>query len=420
MRLATAFSLVVVTGLAAVPDTALAAPAIRLAAPAKLQAADVPGSVDYLTKKYGISVDEAIRRLELQQTAGALQEVLARDYADTYAGAWIDQENGGVLAVASTAAGALAPALSAIPDRDHIRVVAARHSLKELEAKAADVSARLGLKPAQAPVINARENRVELYHEAAAAARGSADRLAAAADPDVAVVDSPPMTNAACEITWCPTPMRGGVRLEFFDSKKRQLYKRCTNGFNVKDTNGWEYTLTAGHCLEGEEYFSKHTNAFVGHWDADTYFAGYPIDAALMPYVTIGSYEYVKYWAQKPRNMVISRNTTQFRITGWWQYKDILNGWVACATGQTSNNTACGEVVKKDGGIWMNICRKLGDSGGPLFSENDHKAYGILSQINNADTGICNEDSLSTYSPVSKILDSFSYGGLTYSLHTTD
>ncbi|MEV1244847.1 S1 family peptidase [Nonomuraea sp. NPDC050022] len=416
--MAAAFSLVVVAGLVTVPDTALAAPAVRLAAPTALRPADVPGSVEYLTKTYGISVGEAIRRLELQQTAGALQKVLARDYAETYAGSWIDQDNGGVLAIASTAPDALAPALSAVPDHGHIRVVAAQHSLRDLQAKAADISARLGLKPEQAPVINEQKNRVELYHQAAAAARSSAGRLAAVADLDVAVVDTPPMTNAACNISYCTAPMRGGVRLEMYDQNYRRLYKTCTNGFNVKGTNGWVYTLTAGHCFENDEYYSFHTGQPVGHWDGNSYFNGYPVDAAITPYVTRGGMEYSKYWSQQPRNMVISKNTTQFKITGLWPYEQIQLGWVACSTGAVSNSTACGKVIAKDGGLWMDICRRQGDSGGPLFSENDHTAYGILSQINNAGTEICDKNSISTYSPVSKILGSMSYGSLTYSLHT--
>ncbi|WP_433510376.1 S1 family peptidase [Nonomuraea sp. CA-143628] len=417
-RLATAFCLIVVTGLVAVPDTALAAPAIRLAAPAKLRVADVSGSVDYLTKKYGVSVDEAMRRLELQRTSGALHAVLARDYADTYAGSWIDQENGGVLVVESTAADALAPALRAIPDRDHIRVAAARHSLKELKAKAADVSARLGLTPEQAPVINEQENRVELHNQAAAAVRGSADRIATAGDLDVTVIDPPAITpqRGPCEIQACFPPMRGGLRLDLYDVNYNKIQgDYCTSGFNVQGSNGWKYTLTAGHCLTGPGYYTKHTDVFVGRREPLTMNSEYPADGALMPFVTRGFQEYVKIWAIWPYNTVIHYGNKAFPMYGMWGYDDVLKGWSVCSTGARSDNTRCGEITKKDGGFQSNICTNAGDSGSPLYSEVDNKAYGILHGSSGL---ICGLDKTSYWSSLTYIFNMAKKSGLTFKLVT--
>ncbi|MEV1247807.1 S1 family peptidase [Nonomuraea sp. NPDC049750] len=417
-RLATAFSLVVVAGLVAVPDTALAAPAIRLSAPAKLRVADVPGSVDYLTRKYGISVDEAMRRLELQRTSGALHTVLARDHADTYAGSWIDQENGGVLVIASTAAEALVPALSAVPDRNHVRVVAARHSLKELKAKAADVGARLGLTPEQAPVINEQKNRVELHNQAAAAVRGSAGRLATAGDLDVTVIDPPTITpqRGPCEIQACFPPMRGGLRLDLYDVNYNKLKGDfCTSGFNVKGSNGWKYTLTAGHCLIGESYYTKHTDVFVGRREPLTRNSEYPADGALMPFVTRGFTEYVKVWAIWPYNTVIHYSTKAFPIFGMWAYDDVRVGWVVCSTGARSDNTRCGDITKKDGGFQSNICTQSGDSGSPLYSEVDNKAYGIL----HGSSGLgCWTGKTSYWSSLTNIFNMAKKSGLTFELVT--
>ncbi|GAA2216046.1 protease [Nonomuraea monospora] len=413
--------MIVLTGTLTVPETALAAPAIRLAAQAPLQPADVAGSVEYLTTKYGIGVDEAMRRLELQRTAGELQDVLTRDYAETYAGSWIDQDNGGVLVVAGTSADMLTPALSAVPDRDHIRVATVQHSLKELKTKAADVSARLGLTPLQAPVINQQQNRVELHRQAALAVRGSAGRRATADDLDVVVVDPPTIFPKACSIQSCDAPMRGGLKLDLYDYNNQNAHSHCTNGFNVHGSNGWQYTLTAGHCLEDDLYYTKHRNTFVGRYNDPTSNTDYPWDAAIVPYVVRNGVEYVKTWVKAPRNLVYNSRLQNpaFPIAGHWEAEDISAGWVACATGATSNNTRCGKVLSTADGIIMDVCVKAGDSGGPLFSEFDHKGYGILS-ASNSDDDICDSNQRSYWSPLSTIFDVMEYqSGITFSLNTT-
>ncbi|WP_431913036.1 hypothetical protein [Micromonospora carbonacea] len=416
-RLAAAVSLIVAAGSLTVSGPAAAAPVIRLAPAAPVQPADVAGSVDYLTRTYGVSVREAVRRLELQRTAGVLQDVLAREHGDTFAGSWIDQENGGVLYVASTAVGKLAPALGAIPDREHIRVVGVRHSLRDLDATAREASARLGLTPEQEPVINPQRNRVELHHRAAAAVRGSAGRLALARDLGVAVVDSPTPTPQACAIQNCEAPMRGGLRLDMLDFNKSPKWT-CTNGFNVHGSDGWQYTVTAGHCSEdGAGYYSRHAGLYVGRYNYSTYVSqDYPYDGAIMPYVVMNGFEYVSYWVVNPRNTVFnSRVSSQFPIVGMYSYAQIEAGWVACHTGQTSNNTRCGTVLSKDGGMVTDICTRSGDSGGPLFSEVDHRAYGILHGGTN-DNGTCTTRSY--YSPLSKVFDTArSYSGITFGVN---
>src|SRR5690349_7086743 len=109
--LAAAVGLLTTVGCLTVPSAASAA-TIRLAPTVGLKAADVAGSVAYLRTTYGLTAAEAMRRLELQRTAATLQDVLARDYPDTYAGSWIDQEHGGVLMIGSTDPAAFTTPLS--------------------------------------------------------------------------------------------------------------------------------------------------------------------------------------------------------------------------------------------------------------------------------------------------------------------
>ncbi|WP_305788202.1 hypothetical protein [Symbioplanes lichenis] len=118
------------------------------------------------------------------------------------------------------------------------------------------------------------------------------------------------------------------------------------------------------------------------------------------PYVVTGGVNYATYWLNgQPANRVWDTNVSPlFPITGMYTYSQIGVGWVACHTGATSLNTRCGTVTGKNGGIVTNICTRPGDSGGPLFSEVDNRAYGVLSGTTNED--IC---SGSHFSPLSVI-----------------
>lgn len=61
--------------------------------------------------------------------------------------------------------------------------------------------------------------------------------------------------------------MKGGYRLEL--PRDNGVYAACTNGFNIKGSNGWRYTLTAGHCVLGSQHthidFSSHNGIPVGY-----------------------------------------------------------------------------------------------------------------------------------------------------------
>src|SRR3954469_15241230 len=86
--------------LAAVPADAQTVPT--------LDPAQVRGSVAYLRQTYGVSEQEALRRLALQQTAQDLAGRLAQHAPSTYAGVWLDQAAGGRLVVATTAPASVA------------------------------------------------------------------------------------------------------------------------------------------------------------------------------------------------------------------------------------------------------------------------------------------------------------------------
>ena len=220
---------------------------------------------------------------------------------------------------------------------------------------------------------------------------------------------------------------------------------QCTNGFNMSDTSrGWNYIMTAGHCATGS-YKSGVTYAYSATYKPVSYevynfengptchgCSTYPYDFSIQPYSVVGGYNYYAYWSGPyPKNRVVSwcrrAESTKpcqdgtFAIRGYYSYAQIGVGWIVCATGSGDNSTdsgyhsgysthpgtRCGEVKGKDGGIITNICSRNGDSGGPLFSEIDGRAYGILSN-GTVSSGLCPSSPPGTerswYSPVDKIL----------------
>lgn len=104
---------------------------------------DVQESVDYLKETYGVSTANALRRLELQRMSPVLAERLQRQFPDSYAGIWLDQDHGGVLVVAGTDAAAISTALAGQPHRAHIKVREVRYSLRQVDAAAHRIAARL-------------------------------------------------------------------------------------------------------------------------------------------------------------------------------------------------------------------------------------------------------------------------------------
>jgi streptogrisin C len=420
---------ILAAGIITIPGAGAWAAPVTLPAQAALTQADAPGSVDYLVAQYHVSSAEALRRLELQRTAGGLQETLEGRLADSFAGSWIDQENGGVLMIGATRPIEMEGVLRLLPDRAHIKVVKADHSKKELQAAADRISARLGVPSWFGPVIDDVQNGLALHGKASEALRSAGGSQSLAGDQAAvkSVQDAPDRTLLACTLQNCTPPMRGGLKLYIFSNLNRTggWIDWCTNGFNVHGSNGWQYTMTAGHCVAPSNYlYFDDDSHWVGYRNLATTagFGGdYPADGTMMPYIVTGGVNYSEYWLNgQPKNRVwdTKKSNSLFPITGSYTYAQIGTGWVACSTGATSLNTRCGSVTGKDGGIVTNICVKGGDSGSPLFSEIDNKAYGVLSSGLTASwNGSCYTTSY--FSPVSVVAAAAqSHSGISFAVNT--
>lgn len=60
----------------------------------------------------------------------------------------------------------------------------------------------------------------------------------------------------ACKLPYCNPPVRGGVGIYSTENPSTHKESFCTAGAYVKDANGYNYILTAGHCVEGSSYYN--------------------------------------------------------------------------------------------------------------------------------------------------------------------
>jgi len=433
---------------AAVRSEAIADP-IQPKTYAPLVLAEVRESVDYLTKEHGISQAEALRRLELQRTSADLDTKLAAVFPDTYGGMWLDQVGGGTLVINATKPAEISAALKALPERAHITVAPVAHSRRVLEADAKAIAATYGdiatvdevtntvvVHPASAQALQtmaasgaaagkiAPSSLAGLPTEFGALAKGLDSALAPyTATGRVRVDQTPPaVTHPTCQITACGRPLRAGLEVGISSSLSGSYQTTCTNGFNLHGSNGWQYSMTAGHCLTGNLKYTRHNGIWVGSRN-DSTFAGsaYPWDGAITPYVVTGGTNYAEYWlTNPPRNRVrFNSDNWSFPILGSYTYEQIKVGWSTCLTGATSGGTRCGVVTAKDGGIVTDSCVKFGDSGGPVFSQVDHKAYAIISKVSQGGGTSCPLGVRSYNSPLSKVFSNATSGsGITFGVNT--
>jgi hypothetical protein len=248
----------------------------------------------------------------------------------------------------------------------------------------------------------------------------------------------------SCDPLHCAeAPMRGGIRLDV--PRDDGTVGGCTTGFNVRSAStGALYVLTAGHCVRG----GRHTRVddtwheFLGPKRPvnleDTTTAGLvehdPAngrDYAILPYAP-GAQSF--WWSPAPRSLTPMVSTVNYRcpggcagshdvrITGLVPFASVQIGWVVCATGAAYTpepgevyvdsgagrgyvpGTRCGEVTGKTDRIGVRICARPGDSGGPLFTEADGKALGILNYGDPGSGACTNAQEQNYYLAVSTIL----------------
>ncbi|AUI59058.1 hypothetical protein B1H26_21390 [Amycolatopsis sp. BJA-103] len=432
-----------------------------------LDPATVRESVRYLVETYQVNEQEALRRLELQTDGVKLDELLRRDRGAEYGGMWLDQGKGQLVVAMTEPARAepYLKAMPARADVRTQRVQHSLQQLTAAKERvAAKVGA--GPEAVYLPSVSESENRVVLWERSwvaqeKVAMRAAGDvvtaevntaRQAAAAEPGVVVsrvlanpnaLATPNVDLGFCHPLYCTNygPMRGGIRLDM--KRDDGTWGGCTSGFNLRSTGGGfpgkGWVLTAGHCMRTKTNNTptQHNgNAVLQQHGIEK--SSYPYDYAALPYVDNAA---ATKWleGQTGRNRVLKycRNggmdsngdtpcgaqatSVDEYITGTRKLAEIKAGWVVCASGTASSavnypdsvdsgagagylvGTRCGRVLSTDVGINTDLCARPGDSGGPLFSQADHAALGILIGNQQSRSGPCQAGELNNYAPIETI-----------------
>lgn len=316
---------------------------------------------------YGVSLDEAKRRLLLQDEIGALDVRLAADEKDTFGGLWIEHGTDFVVKAGFTGDGA--DALSRQEKSDGLetplRVVSVDATYDILLAQQGTAAQTVNSVGVNADLgIKVSDSTVEVYVL-------DADELEdALADAGVTL----PSRAVVVEVESLTTPLHG------YEIHGGEHLSTCTSGFSVENSDGDEGISSAGHCSDHQKREPTFlTPAPGGKWYG-------------------GSYD-VRWYTADPaftmRNLVYDGTNHRYIYSGQHRNNQSVGQYV-CKYGKITGKT-CGNILTKNfkpGLTFSNTWIKVdsggdadfvakGDSGSPWFSGN--VAYGITHGVHNGD-----------------------------------
>lgn len=297
-----------------------------------------------------VSLEEALRRLKLQNEIGNLNAQLSENEKGTFAGLWIEHQPNYRVVVRLTqmVESIILPYVENSQLADIIDLSPAETSLQELEKSQSQITQicnKLGILCDSS--INIKENFVELYVTDSTYLETTLHAAQIQLPANIQVVEVSELPKEVEDIY-------GGVTLELNSGTPW-----CTAGFSVIDSNGVKGITTAGHC------------------DNDLYYDGTPV-----PFVsgTTGG-DFDIQWHRGDQAFVVKNwiydGTYGRSILGQVFRENQAVGFFVCKYGITTgpacayigSTTVNGVNVRVD-----YISVRPGDSGGPWFLGND--AYG--------------------------------------------
>jgi hypothetical protein len=298
---------------------------------------------------YGVSLDEALRRLQLQEAIGELNAELYKSEQATFAGLWVEHTPQFRVVVQFTedSEDKVGPRIVNGPLADIVEVRRANTSLSNLEAE--QTTAWLTVRDLGVPLdhdINVFQNRVELY------------------------VTDPVQLNDALKKAQIRLPEHvvvikvEGVSRETTDIYGGLALSDCTSGFSVKNTAGTiKGIITAGHCNNTLSYNGSNLPYQSGIWSGS-----YDVQWHTAPSFTV-------------RNWVWDGSFNRY-IYGQRHYNNQYVGDYVCKFGKNTLG-GCGNITSKNfNGTYIRVhsdsvdLSEPGDSGGPWFSGTS--AFGIM------------------------------------------
>lgn len=309
---------------------------------------------------FNVDLDEAKRRLVLQHEAGALDERLTQEAAETFGGLWIDHEPEFKITVSSTDADMLRPLLRKNLRKDLARLVkveAASVTQAELLAQQDTVRTFLQTTGLKADLsIDIRTGAVVIESDDSA-------RLAATMAEQRFTLPARVRTQQVESLAEPDALLRGGRHL-----------RTCTAGFTVRTPTGRLGIATAGHC-NNSQHFENSSNPLT--FQAEHYAGSHDVQ-----------------WHSGTCSDTVSNEVfdgTAFRtVTGSVGRDSQAVGTFVCKHGNTTGHTCgiiwgrnyCPSYVPRGRSTFITVIGNgnladSGDSGGPWFVGD--KAYGIHS-----------------------------------------
>jgi hypothetical protein len=310
---------------------------------------------DLYAKHYGVSIDEALHRLKLQDSFPGLSTALENNEKDTYGGLWIQHAPDYKIIIAftrdgeKTISGYTKYITTEVAPYIEIRTVNKSFvELKDDESKLLSSLEEQGIKvDSHEDIIN---NRISID-----VTKTDEDKFnIARQNKQIAIPDGLKVNFVDSLMVLC-TNIYGGLQLNYYS-----WGNPCsTSGFSVINSSGTKGITTAGHATYGSLYYGSTSLPFQG----TVMGYGYDCQWRTCPGLTVTNK--IQWWSDGSTFDITSKKTRSEQHVG-----DIISKY-----GITTHYTA-GQISNL--GMWIDVSNifgypriaDLGDSGGPVFSGN--------------------------------------------------
>jgi streptogrisin C len=366
------------------------APLLLLAFPAAAPAQQVQTQAEALADdavqyaaQFGVTPDEALRRLRAQQASVAATDAIAREFADRLAGISVEHKPDYRIVVLLTGNEPVAERNAADVPIVFRTSAKATHTQAIMALRKHLIDLHTDLPNARGAGYDQRTGQVVLLVTSADAARYGIEAIRARAEQ----VSGVPVRVAVNELIEQNLSVDGGGRVEGTNAitGRRNV---CTTAFVV--TNGESNAITtAAHCPDELTYQdldgSTATLPMIGSWGAgyrDVQVNGSPNSPEPLFYSNRG--------AGSLRRLVSWRNVASTRAGDFVCHYGESSGY-SCSTVELTDYAPPGELC---GGpcspTWVTVRGPScipGDSGGPVFTGGI--AFGIAKGVNRTSDGRC-------------------------------
>jgi len=362
------------------------------------------GSVDpavaSLAADLGLSISEAEKRNDWQHRALQLDAALRHSMADSFAGVWVDEENGGRVKIGVAGQAPLPDQarrdIVALGLQDATDLVRVKFSWNDLLVMSPLLSQQLkaanrGSDVQLTPFFEPQYNRVALYVPQAGMTAAQQDVVAQArarfSDRVRFVSYSGRINQTRCALIGtydCDAPLRGGVSL-YINTSQFQ----CSTAFNARSvSDGKWYVMTAAHCgAVGTDFWAYQPDKAVFSKIGPMHSRGNPDLANDYGIITVNNPAGLPAgWSPRPWVYVkastgrggVAGTTTDYQYTITGTGGSGVGNRVCAITARTG--TSCGRILMvgyPNPGDYAvaDYCSYPGDSGGGMV--NNHIAMGI-------------------------------------------